>query len=670
MTEKHSLYFELLFCIFEKTNKGNEIIMTIESIYLSGEISVRSYNSCKSSEIDTVKELIEYYEAFHSFLRLRMCGEKSNLELIKICEIYSNSYESIENKVCEDVIDKIEDKVLDLNSLQKQIVNHYISIEISKLSIRSRNAITFYLENKIDINNFSEKIFSKLKFNFKNIDNIGKGSVEELELFFNDIKEFFFGIYEIIDENELNNLKLKLFLKKEFIGLEMPIDLISKNSIFSLIQFFINEKLVFNTNETYILENSINIYENSVLQNLDELSEVILLTKEGCRKKRMKILEELESKFVFLTKFDENLFIKYKIDFNENVIIITDDIAFNINSLDETNFSKPFITLVLSFFFHIEYELLGNQEDVFISKNSKSRNRHNWKGLYLVSKKLNIIFDFQKFIEDIEKRNNEFIVLTYKFNFKSYLSKFLKKEDSNLLEILFNACEKLLNEEFNIFLDIEENIIFERKSIKTLPIYAFEALEILGKPSHLDEINKQIKISNPEFENIIRGTTLKSEFGFVPFGRTSVYGLKKWEFEKENIRGGTIKKIAYDYLLSKSSPIHLIELMDEVSKYRLTNQKSLLHNLKLDPDQAFIFFNQNFIGLKKLNDNYDEIKYKNLPIQLGKKIIGLVTRGKLLNEESVIEFLVKEYKLNSLESINLINYLKTTSSGLFNTIKY
>jgi DNA polymerase/3'-5' exonuclease PolX len=143
--------------------------MTIESIYLDGELSVRSYHSCRSSEIDTIKELIEYYEKNSSFLKLRMCGKKSNLELIKICETYSDRFERLKNEDTEEITDRIEDKILKLNRLQRQIVNHHISIQFSKLSNRSQNALSSFLEKQINIINISNKIFSKVNFNYKNI---------------------------------------------------------------------------------------------------------------------------------------------------------------------------------------------------------------------------------------------------------------------------------------------------------------------------------------------------------------------------------------------------------------------------------------------------------------------------------------------------------------------
>lgn len=646
--------------------------MTIESIFLNGELSVRSYNCCKSSEINTIKQLSDYYEKNKSFLKLRLCGQKSNLELIKICRIYSNYFENFKNEVFEEKADHIKEKIFKLNRLQRQIVNYHISIQISKLSVRSRNALNYFLDNEITIINFYDKIFSKKNFNFNNIENVGLSSIGELELLNNEIKLFVIDIFELVEEKKLIELKLKLFLKKEFNDLEIPDSLISKKSIFSLIKFLIDENLVFDKNKTCILENGINIYENSVLQNLDELCENIQLTRERCRQIRLKVLDELESKFMFLTKFDQNLFIGYKIDFNEQLIVITDEITFSINSLDDTNFSKSFIALISSFFFNSEFKLLGNLEDVFIARDFKVRGRHNWKGLFLVSKKLNQNFDFLKFIDDVDRRNSESIDETYKFNFKSYISNFLKFDDFNLLDLLVNVCEKILNEEFNIYLNIDENIVFERKTLKTLPEYAFEALEVLGKPSHVYDINKQIEILHPHYSNVVKNSNLKREFGFVPFGRASIFGLKKWENEKENIKGGTIRSIAEEFLSNYPDPMSIKDISEFVLQYRpKSNEKSIIYNLKMEDNNRFIFFKNSFIGLKSKKYNPDEYSLLNDNGKLPKRTWDE-------NYKELINFISENNKLtksiaSSLEETKIRRWLYVQNSkinrGLLDDVK-
>jgi hypothetical protein len=163
----------------------------------------------------------------------------------------------------------------------------------------------------------------------------------------------------------------------------------------------------------------------------------------------------------------------------------------------------------------------------------------------------------------------------------------------------------LINEELGIYLDDEEKITFERNTFKTLPEYAYEALEILGKPSHIDEINKQIKILKPDYNNTIKNTTLKREFGFVPYGRASIFGLKKWDYEKENIKGGTIRSIVQEFLENHSAPVNIKKITEFVLKYRPeSNSSSIRSNLMLDEHNTFIFFKDSFVGLKSKKQEY------------------------------------------------------------------
>jgi hypothetical protein len=92
---------------------------------------------------------------------------------------------------------------------------------------------------------------------------------------------------------------------------------------------------------------------------------------------------------------------------------------------------------------------------------------------------------------------------------------------------------------------------------------------------------------------------MKQKNGFVPIGRKSLFGLKKWESELENFKGGTIRNIVEEYLNQFSVPKHIFEITEHVLKYRKkSNQRSILQNLKLDESGMFVFFNGSLIGLK------------------------------------------------------------------------
>lgn len=58
----------------------------IDDLFLSGLFpNVRAYNCC--SGFETVLDLLTYYENNESFLRLRSCGKKTNIELTELCKM-------------------------------------------------------------------------------------------------------------------------------------------------------------------------------------------------------------------------------------------------------------------------------------------------------------------------------------------------------------------------------------------------------------------------------------------------------------------------------------------------------------------------------------------------------------------------------------------------------
>jgi hypothetical protein len=173
------------------------------------------------------------------------------------------------------------------------------------------------------------------------------------------------------------------------------------------------------------------------------------------------------------------------------------------------------------------------------------------------------------------------------------------------LDTITSICETLLFSEFELTVDLEENIIFKRNTFKQVYEYAYEALEELGEPSKVNVICDKVRELYPDYktdEDSIRAS-MQRKTGFVPFGRTSVYGLKVWEEEKD-IRGGTIRDIAEEFLMKYSEPKHIDDITDFVNIYRNTNAKNIYANLKMEENNRFEFYAGLKIGLK--DNNYNE----------------------------------------------------------------
>lgn len=587
--------------------------MTIDQIYKKGEISVRAYNVCKFNKLNSITDLKKYFHKRKTFMYLKSCGRKTNIELIDICNKYSNEY--IENKEIEVKKEKpLKDIISNLTRVQREVINSFIFVNTNSLSVRSKNAISLYLKNNFRVKNFTEKILLSESFNVQNIKNVGAKSIFEIEVYISIIKDYIFEISQTKDEKYLIALKNKFLIQQTFDIPFVPNQILESESIFQLTNFLLNQNAFFDETQTAIVKRALKLFNNQEELTLDEIAEQVDLSRERVRQIRKFCLEKLFNKLVFISNLNDDLYQKYSIDIESMFVDIDTDVVEKINQSNNTNFSRGFITFILSVYLKDSFSLVGNYEDVLQPKYSNSRNRHNWNNFYLVEKELSFEFDFTSLANDISNRISNRIEESYSFNFKSYLSRFLTNNNIDVLELLFPICEKIINEEFELYLDLDENLIFKRNTKKQVHEYAFEALEHLGKPSKVNEIFEKVIELHPNYdtEEVKIRASMKRENGFVPIGRKSVYGLKKWESELDNFKGGTIRDIVEEYLMQFSTPKHISDIAEHVLQYRpKSNDKSILQNLKLDESNSYVFFEDSYVGLtaKTYDSNFKKLSH-------------------------------------------------------------
>lgn len=580
--------------------------MTIEEIYYSEDLSVRSFNVCNDNGLKDLPSILSYFQENKTFDNLRNCGKKSNEELIALCLKYIDK-----ENLAQDESTKTENpliaKISNLTRTQREIVNSFIEINVNNLTNRSKNALSTFLNGNLKIRNLSERILTNERFDIQDIKNVGVKSTTELNSFIGLIKSFIENVSNAKDENELISMKNRFFIEKSFSISEIPSEILDSLSIFKLTDFLIECNAIFEKNQNSIFQKAFKVYRNQSELTLDEIAEELNLSRERVRQIRKSILENLFANLQFVKNIEDDLFQKYKIDINEKYIFIEDDLTVFLNESNDTNFSKEFITYLVYVYISDKFSLLGNLDDVLLPKYFNSRERHNWECFYLIDREVDKIFQFNDFANDIDKRLNERIEETYKFNFKSYLSNFLRDDSFDLLEQVTEIAELILNNEFGIYLDLEDNIPFSRNSIKQAYEYAYEALKQLGKPAKVSEITSKILELHPDYETDdakVRAS-MKRQNGFVPIGRRSVFGLKVWENELENFKGGTIRSIVLEHLERHLGPQHISTITSYVLQFRpKSNEYSILQNLKLDESGSFLFFKNSFVGLT--SKNYDK----------------------------------------------------------------
>ena len=185
-------------------------------------------------------------------------------------------------------------------------------------------------------------------------------------------------------------------------------------------------------------------------------------------------------------------------------------------------------------------------------------------------------------------------------HFEGYISEFLNTNSSTPFYKIREICETILFLEFDIVPNSGGYISFERNTNKQLHEYCYDILNEFSNPLSITEMARIIAEKYPDVNTTtdsIRGSLNREKETFIHFGRSSTYGLRKWENEKENLKGGTIRDIVEGYLKEVDTPKHISEITQHVLKYRDTNEKSVLTNIKVDEKNRFAFFKNSMIGL-------------------------------------------------------------------------
>ncbi len=627
-------------------------------------LSIRSLNICLDNEILTVEDLKNHLEKYGTFKNLRRCGDKSNKELKDLCALYLSISEISENK--NENINRpetltqqinITELFLDFGEDKKAILYSFIEDLSKRLTVRSLNGLSNYLGGEISAQNVINFLLDNSKFNPKSIRNIGDKSVTEIEHYLNQIKEIVFLIASKDESSEIRKMTLKSLFKKNFNFQDLPPYILNSENIFTWADFIIETDLLYDKKRSFIFKESFKIYSDFKAKTTESIAKVLCLTRERVRQLEFKCFNDLEIKLSFIRNLKKSQLEEFGIDEDIEYLIVDDNLLYEINSKSQTRFSKEFITLLIHIFRNGEFEIVGDIENVLRPKKNGSFYKHNWKNLYLVNKEIYKYFDFNSFANDVSSRLLESINDTYTFNFKGYITNFLKIHDRGVIANISPFAEKIINQEFDLFLDQDENIVFERNTTKQVYEYAIEALIKLNVPSKIDEIYYLIDKDYPgitKSKEALR-SSLNRQWEFIYFGRSSTYGLRKWEIEKEGIKGGTIKSLLISYLNEKEDPIHIIELLNLIHKYReRTNAKNVLTNLKLDSQRQFIIFNQNFVGL---SEKIYKSNLTALPKFLGKTITSYIAHHNRINRLKVEQYFAQQLEISEENFNNILQLL-------------
>lgn len=566
-------------------------------LYYNNKISVRCYNVLRVNKINSKEELIDIY-LNNKIINLKKSGLKTICELNELCEFILGENNQSVQKINKEVIDSFSNNEL-------LLLKNLIEKEVELLSVRAKNAINGYTQKNYDVNNLFDLGFFNINFDKSKIVNLGKKS----EICFDG---FISKIVSIISNFKNQDQKIQKGLPTNNNNLLFELNFGEKienlpTSIFQMVEFLIENNFIkINNDNLEIIKKSSNVYLDNIKLTNDEISKVLGITRERVRQKKVILFENLYNKLECLVKFEFD----YKvIKNNENYFFVDQSLRDELNEKFNLNFSNNFYTFILRIN-NPNFIVLGELNDVIYNSESKRRTSYIWKNIYLINKELIDVFDYYTFIFELEKliksRRNSDIEL----NLKGEIFKYLDKNYSFYIEEINNIVTNLLINEFFIFPDIKGNIILLRNTYVSKFEFCYEALNSLGKVSSVEDITSKVRLMYPDQDFSISSvrSSIQRSNDFVPIGRSSMFGLKIWETELDDFKGGTIRSIALEYLNKFDYPISYDDLVEYILIYRDTDKRTIISNLLQDRSKSFQFFYNDYIGL--FDKDYDKHNYK------------------------------------------------------------
>ena len=568
--------------------------MQISELLENNRISLRTYNVCMEQRWFSSEDIRNYYNKNKNFEGIKNCGKRSAEELMRI-----SSLDFLEKVKEEDLLNKqLLASFKKLTPPQKEIIESYIKMLTANLSPRLKNTLDLYFIQGISLQAF-ELFYMKAQEKAIKIKGIGRRNILDLENYFDKIKYFIVEVSKVEDSEKVLLFK-DLCVDKNIYPLnDIPV-MVTRLGFFKVVDYLLTTPILFDESKIKLFSKAFKFYRHTTGLKLREIGKQMNITHERVRQIRNQTICDLFKKLPIVRAFDDELLVQNHIQTSGDIIFLTPEQVAVINQKSHTDFTDGFVHFILCIYLD-KYQLVGNLSDVLFPHFSKKKNRHNWKNIYLVTKDINPYLDWEALVLDICSLLEKKTAKQYEISLREKIAPYLAATPY-LLDRLLKVVALILRQEFDLQIK-GDTLTIPRNTYKQINEYAYEALEALGTPSYVKEIAEKVKELYPKTNFTYAGirSSLKREYGFVPIGRSSNFGLKKWENTVENFKGGTIRDITKEFLLQQKEPQRLEQITSHLLQYRPhTNAKSILTNLKADTSDTFIFFNNSQIGLTQI----------------------------------------------------------------------
>jgi hypothetical protein len=554
-------------------------------VFFEGYVDLKGLRNVGGKTISEVKNFLKAVRA-EAFMVLKQSGE----EFDSHPEVQLHR-DSIDAPLPADIAPE-RFSVAKIKKLNTQIAQWF-----GMLPARAQTGLNFELKDPTDYVQLYRVLMTKDKL-YERIRNIGKHTAKDLEVFAAKIGKLATELLqqpdqEFEDQTAQDQIFTAFHINADTLAPYLDAD--TEENRFPLFRYLhelILDKLQLDDDAMLVIRDRLGWFRSDELYPQEALLyKKINLPSYRIRQLSRSVQEQIVNPIYELSRHNAlftRIVRQYHVSEHSDVVLLSSRICEDINRLENTDFSLRFFYAIFSARCAWTHAAFGHQNVTSLHK-------------YLVKHAFLKIFDVEAFFWDIETiifadREHDYAVY-----WPTYVAGFLKPDHSPAdAERATKAARVLAEAEFESFMVFsnENEALFPRRSKKKLWEYAFEALETIGNPASVELIRETILDKYPDMTftpATLRQKIITDKEHFITISLSGLYGLVKWETERPDIRGGSIRSIIAEYLRNSGQPKHCQEITDHVLPFRPgTSYQSIQTSLKADKSGRFVELPGNF----------------------------------------------------------------------------
>lgn len=476
--------------------------------------------------------------------------------------------------------------------------NLLLSNKFKKINRKPFKGIKDLLKDGINIHGVFDAGFINPEYDFKQLDGIGKKIALKCRTFYSELTENIIEFSQLTPVGKKRKYNKELFFT-HFKIKECPEEILSGETYFSFMKTALEEGYFFSARDAEIYSQILKIFKDDVsTKSHKAIGFQYGLTSERVRQLGQVFFDKIAKISHTIDDLELGMCMDELID-DKDLVYLNKEKLTHCSDKGVRAFNPNFVTFILSLYRN-DYALVGNYKYYILDL--QFSNRHAWKYIYMVNKEITDLVDLDGIIQYVFENSSARVPDEYKINLKELLKRFRHTEIvEKMVPRIMDILSQIMDLELGLKTDDDYNVTIRRNTYLLIWEYAYDALAALDEPSYLDTIVEKMYEMFPgnEFNpNSVRSSMITQD-AFIHIGRKSMYGLKRWEDEKRNFKGGTIRDIVEEYISKNGGGLHHIDkIAEHVLQFRPgTTRENIYSNLLLEKNNRFTIPKPGYVGI-------------------------------------------------------------------------